>query len=300
MEKENLAVTHDGVFHGDEIVSTIILINTKHNFKIIRTRNPEIIEKALIVYDVGGKYDGEKYFDHHQKDSPIRENGKAYSSAGLVWKTFGEEVILNLYPELAKEEVERIFKTMDEKFILPFDLIDNGEINIPENTLTMSNFISSFNPNWLDDNNNSDRQFWIAVNLTQEFFYNYLHNTIVDSKAENIVLEKYKNSTDKQILIFNKFVPTNDTIFDHNLEEVLFVIYPNQNNDWMLKCIAPSKTEQMKQRFALPEKWAGLRDKDLQEITKVDDAIFCHTGRFIAGAKSKEGALALAYKTLRI
>ena len=30
------------------------------------------------------------------------------------------------------------------------------------------------------------------------------------------------------------------------------------------------------------------------EMTKVEDAIFCHPGLFICGAKSKEGAIALA------
>lgn len=47
-------------------------------------------------------------------------------------------------------------------------------------------------------------------------------------------------------------------------------------------------------RLALPESWAGARDKELQEVTGVSDAVFCHTRRFIAGAGSLKGAKQLA------
>ncbi len=45
----------------------------------------------------------------------------------------------------------------------------------------------------------------------------------------------------------------------------------------------------------------GLRDEELQKITGVEDAVFCHKGLFLAVSKSKEGAvklaeLALSYK----
>ena len=47
-------------------------------------------------------------------------------------------------------------------------------------------------------------------------------------------------------------------------------------------------------RIKFPESWAGKRDKDLAEVSGVSDSVFCHNGRFLAVAKSKEGALALA------
>ena len=47
-------------------------------------------------------------------------------------------------------------------------------------------------------------------------------------------------------------------------------------------------------RKDLPAAWAGLRDVDLQAVTGVDDAIFCHNGRFLIVAKTLEGARALA------
>ena len=47
-----------------------------------------------------------------------------------------------------------------------------------------------------------------------------------------------------------------------------------------------------------PKEWGGLRDEALQRVTGVSDAVFCHTGLFLCGAKSKEGAITLARKAL--
>jgi uncharacterized UPF0160 family protein len=47
-------------------------------------------------------------------------------------------------------------------------------------------------------------------------------------------------------------------------------------------------------RKDLPLAWAGLRGVDLAAVCGVADAVFCHNGRFIAGAGSLEGALRMA------
>jgi uncharacterized UPF0160 family protein len=49
-----------------------------------------------------------------------------------------------------------------------------------------------------------------------------------------------------------------------------------------------------KNRKDLPQAWAGKVNEELQKITGVADATFCHNARFTCGAGSKEGALALA------
>jgi uncharacterized UPF0160 family protein len=47
-------------------------------------------------------------------------------------------------------------------------------------------------------------------------------------------------------------------------------------------------------RKNFPKLWAGLRDEELQNVTGVKDAVFCHRGLFLAVANSKEGAIKLA------
>ncbi|WP_143347946.1 MYG1 family protein, partial [Ensifer sp. 1H6] len=40
--------------------------------------------------------------------------------------------------------------------------------------------------------------------------------------------------------------------------------------------------------------WAGLTNADLEAACGVAGATFCHNGRFIAAAKTREAALAMA------
>jgi len=49
----------------------------------------------------------------------------------------------------------------------------------------------------------------------------------------------------------------------------------------------------------LPAEWAGLRDAELARVTGVADAVFCHRNRFMAVARTKEGAVALAKLALK-
>lgn len=59
--KKQTLVTHDGTFHADDIFACATLsLYLKNNIKIIRTRDPKIIEKGDYVFDVGGVYDPEK------------------------------------------------------------------------------------------------------------------------------------------------------------------------------------------------------------------------------------------------
>jgi len=49
-------------------------------------------------------------------------------------------------------------------------------------------------------------------------------------------------------------------------------------------------------RILLP--WKGYREKELEEQSGIDGAIFVHISGFIGGVKTKEGALKMAEKTL--
>ena len=44
----------------------------------------------------------------------------------------------------------------------------------------------------------------------------------------------------------------------------------------------------------MPEEWKGLRDTDIQKVTGVDTATFCHPAGFIGGAETFADAYALA------
>ena len=70
--------------------------------------------------------------------------------------------------------------------------------------------------------------------------------------------------------------------------------YPRRGSaNWGVGLV-PTGEGQFQDRMKLPEAWAGLRDEELAKVTGVPDAVFCHRALFLAVAKSKEGALALA------
>ena len=64
-----LAFTHSGKFHADDVFSSALLLSVNPEITIHRgSQVPEDFKG--IVFDIGrGKY------DHHQRDSRIRENG---------------------------------------------------------------------------------------------------------------------------------------------------------------------------------------------------------------------------------
>lgn len=107
------AFTHSGKFHADDVFSSALLLYLNPEITILRgNRVPDDFDG--IVFDIGrGKY------DHHQKDSRIRENGVPYAAFGLLWEELG--------PEILGEELAQKF---DEAFVQPLDNNDNtGEKN---------------------------------------------------------------------------------------------------------------------------------------------------------------------------
>ena len=56
----------------------------------------------------------------------------------------------------------------------------------------------------------------------------------------------------------------------------------------------PVELGSFEDRKPLPKQWAGLENNALQEVTGIDDAMFCHNGCFIAGAESLESTMKMA------
>jgi len=80
-----------GSFHADEALAVYLLrlTPTYKNAPVTRSRNSDILSQCDIVVDVEGKYDGVKYFDHHQRGFEhvfSDKFGTKLSSAGLIYK----------------------------------------------------------------------------------------------------------------------------------------------------------------------------------------------------------------------
>lgn len=87
-------------------------------------------------------------------------------------------------------------------------------------------------------------------------------------------------------------------MFAHDLPG-LCAVYPVPNGNWMVDAMPPEPGS-FEQRLPLPRAWAGLRGVELAAACGVPDAVFVHTRRFVGAARSREGAMAMAWGAIEI
>ena len=295
--KKSILVTHNGKFHADDVFAcATLLLVLKDRARIIRTRDEDIIKTGDYVFDVGGIYNPEiNRFDHHQKEGAgKRKNGIPYASFGLVWKKFGKKLC----------ESQEVADMIDQILVQQIDAGDNGvQISNPvfEGIFpyNISTLISSFLPTWKENEigkKSVNEEFLKVTNVAKEILQREIIQEQHRKEAEKFIIEAYEKATDKRIIKFKKHVSWKKAISKH--PEPLFVIFPGENDTWPVVAVRDDP-KLFKNRKDFPKEWAGLRDKELAQITGVPDAIFCHRNLFLAVAKSKEGAIQLAKLALR-
>lgn len=291
LKNKKLLVTHGGKFHCDDIFACatiqIYLDEKGQDYKLVRTRDEEIIERADYVFDVGGIHDASKNrFDHHQKGGAgERQNGIPYASFGLVWDALGERVCKS-------KEIKNL---IEEELVCSIDADDNGQklFNLKGNVspFRLQEYFYAFRPTWKEEPN-YDEIFIDLVQKAKQIIKRLIKKSQDYLEAKVIVEEKYQQAEDKRLIIFDvNLPPAEHVLVDY--PEPLYIISPRPEGTWRVG-IVPNAHFSFESRKPLPESWAGLRDEDLQKVTGVSDAVFCHNGRFMAVAKTREGALVLA------
>jgi len=288
--KNKILVTHSGTFHADDLFATATLsILFDGKIKVIRTRDPKIIEKADIVYDIGGIYDDKiNRFDHHQRGGAgNRDNGIPYSSFGLIWKTYGEKICGS------KEVADKI----DKKLVQPIDANDNGmklfELNNDIAPYTIQDILFAFRPSWKEEQDH-DSCFMSLVPFIEKIIKREIIKTTDNLKAESIIRLIYEKTEDKRVIVIEDNYPWFEYINEYS--EPLYVV-SKKDNMWRAEAVRVEKYN-FEVRKQFPENWAGKRDEEMVKETGVSDAVFCHNGRFLIVAKSKEGIMELVQKAL--
>jgi len=292
MDKKIIIVTHDGVFHSDDVFAVAALLITLEKapvvVNIIRTRDADEIRKADFVVDVGSDYDESRNrFDHHQiGGAGVRQNSIPYASFGLVWKKFGKDI----------SGSEDVVSVVDRILVAPIDAYDAG-VDLFKSILpdvlpySIDDYIHDLRPTWQEDPLSVDKRFLEAVAFGRKVLEREVACAKAFVDAKTIVEKAYQESPDKRLVLLDSFYPYEETLAV--FPEPLFVVSPRLDGSWNVKSVRDDLAS-FKNRKDLPESWAGKRDAELAGITGVSDAIFCHTARFLAVTKSKEGALKLA------
>ncbi len=273
-ELPDIAFTHAGRFHADDVFSAALLNILKPGIVIRRVSClPE--DFSGLAFDIGW---GE--FDHHQAGAPVRENGVPYAAFGLLWREFGASI-------LGETEAARL----DERLVQPIDLDDNTGCGgvIPD-------MIADFNPRW-DSGEDPDQRFAQAVELARQILQNRLDSVLAIGRAYQVVKTALKQMEDR-ILVLDVYCPWKPFV---SKSPAKFVVYPSQRGGWSAQCVpAPVGNGALKCPF--PEEWAGRSPEELAALTGIPTLRFCHNNRFLTAAETMEDARAaclLAMKAAR-
>lgn len=288
-------VTHSGGFHADELLSSVVLSHLHPGARIVRSRDPAWITPApdRVIYDVGGDYDPARLvFDHHQKNPPLREDGRPYSSFGLVWRHFGLDYLRAL--SVPEGDLAAVHADFDADFVLPIDLVDNGALSPagPLAGLSLPKLLESLKPVFDDRRPDAEaRAFDRALTVARSFVEAAIQNKLARRRAEAVVMNAIAAAGDGRILELPAGMPFRSAVVKAGADHLLFVVHPRET-DWVLAGIRRDD-EGFALRADLPAAWAGLTDRAFEDASGVKGARFCHNARFIAVAADRDAALAL-------
>jgi uncharacterized UPF0160 family protein len=294
----NLAGTHDGEFHADDVFSWAVISLLFPDCRVVRTRDPSILATADIRFDVGGKHDpSTSDYDHHQEGGAgFRLNGVPYASFGLIWQRYGRQFCD--FAEHAATVDERLVQIIDA-YDIGYDVVTSlaNEDVVP---YTVSKVIKAFNPPWHGNRHDKafNRQFALAAETAKIILRNEITSCQGAQLARSIIIRGIAGNGDPRILMLEKFCPHEELLLAERPEVVFIVLPSDTGKNWMIR-VVPEKRGSFKAKRYLPEAWAGKKDAEFQKLTEIPDAVFCHNSRFIAGVKSKESALQLATLALK-
>jgi len=272
--------THSGPFHADDVLATAMLQEfVDGEATVVRSRDPERLNQADIVLDVGGVFDpAKRRFDHHQH---TYEGPR--SSAGMVldWLSDTGAVSTALADSMRTVLVDYV------------DDVDNGRRE-PQPGVPCFAWMVETQKQRCRDHTQYDAAFADAVRMAREILVGLQVEFDVRQKAEKVIVAAMAAAEAKgtNLLELDDYIRWKPGYFSHGGSEhpTEFVIFPGIEDDWRIIAIPP-KEHSFANKVSLPEAWAGLTDEALEEATGVPGAKFCHKNRFIAVFKTRAGAL---------
>ncbi|URD86901.1 UPF0160 protein MYG1 [Musa troglodytarum] len=317
--------THNGSFHCDEALGCFMIRLTGKfsGAEIVRTRDPQQLEKLDAVLDAGGDYDPmREQYDHHQKGfTEVFGHGFStkLSSAGLVYKHYGKEIIAKeLQLDVEHENVQCVYLAVYKNFIEAIDAIDNGinqyDTDQPPkyvNNTHLSSRVGCLNLEWVDSDHSSEKEnaaFQQAMMLAGGEFLECVRfhgrSWLPARSIINKCLTSRRNvDPSGEIMVLDRFCPWKHHLFDLEKElkinpPIKYVIYQDERNkNWRVHAVSVSP-EMFESRQPLPQCWRGLLDDELSERSGIPGCVFVHISGFIGVNQTYEGALAMATTAL--
>ena len=317
MYQKKKLYTHDGIFHADDVFAAALISLMCQEIQVTRGPDTKIPENkdGWIIFDIG---EGE--LDHHSPENK-EANGThpgtdiPYAACGLVWRKYYREILeAQNCPE---EYYDQVYERLESSLIMGIDAADNGYNplkgalekmpNIPEDQqkellsvqgtgFTITQMIKDFNPAW-----NSDYDYYSAfmdaLSFAKDILLNRLDSIISSLDGKDYVLQCISYSAN-HIMIMNQFTPWEGILTrmknDPKAKDIWYVVYPALRGGWNVQCALNNIDDRKSYRHPLPKEWYGLRYEELQKVSGVETAQFCHVSGFLAGCETEADALQMA------
>eukprot|EP00494_Astrolonche_serrata_P023949 UN24207 len=291
MKKTMRIGTHSGSFHCDEALACFMLKNHVKQFKnaeIVRSRDPDVWKTCDILVDVGAEYNPKTHrYDHHQREftgvfNNTNFNRTKLSSAGLIYKHFGKEVIGDILAQhkFDTKTVELFWLKMYETFIEAVDGIDNGVNQYDgephyESSTDLGSRVKKLNPWWNKESTDEllYSQFEKAMALTgKEFSEKLIYYAECWWPARAIVEKSLGNCKSihpsGEIMLLEHYCPWKKHLFELEIEQkiegkIKYVVFNGSDKSWRVQCVPEGTPDSFNKRKPLHEDWKGLRDDDL-------------------------------------
>lgn len=263
--------THWGPFHADDVLAcSLIRTFVDPAAPVVRTRKPELLAQADVVFDVGGDFDPDTLrFDHHQ----VEYQGPL-SSAGMVldWLEAAGHAPAAVAARLRAELVDWV------------DAVDNGRKEPIPGVFDYTRMVEACNKG-SGTMAEFDAAFERAVAMTLPVLAGIQAAVQEEEEAARKVLAAMAaaEAAACNVILLDQYLPWKGTYFAHGgaTHPTEFVAFPGVDGTWRAVAIAPEEGS-FDQKRPLPEAWAGLRDEELARVAGVPGAKFCHKNRFIA------------------
>lgn len=274
---------HDGTFHADDVAAVALasrLFGGSDKVNIIRTRDPKRFRGLLM--DVG-----EGPLDHHGSAYSVGDNGIPESSLSKLYNIVKNNITPN-------EAAQKYFR---QNVINPVSKLDNG-IALRRGENSLFTWVPGFNRNYTEKSNltTQDERFKRAVRIAEQILDREIQNSNAETRLAKIKANILQQAMNNTVVEVPAGLDMSKELAGTNAK---FILTRNPDGTYKLKCIPKNKRNLYSKKIPFPESWNGLSNKELQTASGIRDALFCHSNGFLAGFKSRGGAMGAVRQILK-
>ena len=242
--------THNKIFHADEVTAVALLrLFTDDEIIVHRVdHDTEDFTPYDMVIDISKKFDGVKYFDHHQN-----KGGK--SSAGLIWEYLGVE---EDYPKISKL----------------ISLVDDNDVGIQKaKPFEYSNLLKCFNHSKISSDE-QNMQFEKAVDFAMTVLNSMKEFADSLHASKDIINDSFIFNDNPKILELATFTPH-------------WAMYINVKLTPHIEAVVWEDKEDNNWKVRIPAKRAGSFDLHGKALTQDACMKFVHSSGHFGIAKDE-------------